>query len=442
MAAHINVFVASGVIHSSIQMSLFDPLTKQAKISDVFTPRRSEVNPKTYVPRPDLEQALIRSIQGSMHSILFGESGNGKSWLYMKTLRQVGYHYKVANCANASRIGTLTDEIYNCVVPTGQPKKKSYSESKEASINAIAAEGKISHQGNFDIQTDEPLLAALKTFRRDIGNHGDGILVLDNLESIFKNEKLMGELADIIILLDDARYAKTRIKILIVGVPNGVLEYFARTKNLESVSNRLEELPKVGGMNLAMTKTLVKVGFNDLLRYDLGSDMISQISTHIHGVTLGIAQRIHEYCEKLAYEIEDNNKRYTSELLEKADKNWLRLGLRQAYTVVESHLNAKKTTIARRNQVVYCIGKVNSHQIDSAKISELIRDEFPNNSKDTDMGVGSILSELASGDNPLLTKNPKTSQYRIADPRYLMCIRTILQKDKDANIKKANFKIQ
>jgi len=42
----------------------------------------------------------------------------------------------------------------------------------------------------------------------------------------------MDELADIIILLDDTRFAKLKVKILIVGTPTGVLDYFSKTKNL------------------------------------------------------------------------------------------------------------------------------------------------------------------------------------------------------------------
>ena len=64
------------------------------------------------------------------------------------------------------------------------------------------------------------------------------IIVLDNLESIFSSEKLMDELADIVILLDDSRYAECNINILIVGIPNGVLHYFSQTKNVESVLNQ------------------------------------------------------------------------------------------------------------------------------------------------------------------------------------------------------------
>lgn len=239
----------------------------------------------------------------------------------------------------------------------------------------------------------------------------------------------MDELADIIILLDDPRYAAARIKLLIVGVPNGVLAYFARTKNMESVANRLEEIQKVEGFTMPMVATLAKTGFNDLLRIGINLVILDNIAKHVHDVTMGVAQRVHEYCEKLAYIIEDGKKIYRSEMLEAADQSWLRVGLRQAYTAVESHLNSKRTTISRRNQVIYCIGKVKSHQFDSTKITETLKNEFPETVSETNMGIGSILSDLASGESPLLTKNPKTNEYRLVDPRYVMCIRIMLRLD-------------
>jgi len=100
------------------------------KISDVFTPRTTTVNLKTYVPRSELELALSRSIQGSLHSVLFGESGNGKSWLYRKVFEGYGYHYKVANCANACRAKSVAGEIYKALMPKGFVQKPATTKRK------------------------------------------------------------------------------------------------------------------------------------------------------------------------------------------------------------------------------------------------------------------------------------------------------------------------
>jgi hypothetical protein len=408
------------------------------KIPDVFTPRSAQVNLKTYVPRLDLERMLLRSVRGSMHSLLFGESGNGKSWMYKKVLDENDIRYRVANCANASRAKSLTQEIVSSLIEPGTAQRVGYNESKEASIKAVVAEGKLVSQNQYKVQLSEPLADALAYFSKSIGNR-PGVVVLDNLESIFGNVQLMDELADILILLDDDRYGKYGIKFLIVGVPNGVLEYFAKTKNLESVSNRIEELPKVSGLNVPMVRTLVNTGFNELLKFRLTDAAISRIAGHTHHVTMGVAQRVQEYCEKLAYNIEDNRSAFVPDLLPKTDFDWLRQGMRQGYTVVESHLNSKRTTIARRNQIIYAIGKISTHQLDSTKVTEKLIEEFPDTTSERNMGVGSILAELASGASPLLRKNPNTNDYRVCDPRYIMCIRVMLRKRDDNVIEKISF---
>lgn len=41
-----------------------------------------------YVNRPDLEKQLIRSLRKNIHTFLFGESGNGKSWLFQNVLNK------------------------------------------------------------------------------------------------------------------------------------------------------------------------------------------------------------------------------------------------------------------------------------------------------------------------------------------------------------------
>lgn len=412
---------------------------REIQINEVFTPRSSTVNLRIYVPRHDLEQRLLRSINGSMHSLLFGESGNGKSWLYKKVLEQEGIHYRTANCANASRLKSLTQEIVNALTPIGSAQKTGYTENKEATIKAVVAEGRLTHQNQYSIQREEPLVEAFSVFRNGVDS-STAVLVLDNLESIFSQTDLMNELADILILLDDERYAKYNIKFLIVGVPNGVLEYFAKTKNLESVANRLEELPKVGGFNKAMISTILERGFNNLLNYGISQKDLVHTAEHIHYVTMGVAQRVQEYCEKLAYKIQDNKNNFEERLIPATDREWLMVGLRKAYTVIEPHLNSRNTAVARRNQVIFCMGVVDTHQFDSMKIIEKISEEFPSTISSGGMGVGGILNELSCGDSPLLKKNPKTNEYRIIDPRYIMCIRAMLVKNSlDSSVVKLKF---
>ncbi|WGL17868.1 AAA family ATPase [Microbulbifer bruguierae] len=409
------------------------------EITDVFTPRQSEVNTEMYVLRPLYEKSLGRSLKRNSHTLIFGDSGNGKSWLYKKVLKENSIPYVVANCANASRLKSITSEICSCLIEPGTVTKLGFNEEKAAEVSAYFAKGGIKHNGSYDITQEEPLLKAFKLFADTTPNKK--IIVLDNLESIFGSKDLMDELADIVILLDDERYASCNINLLIVGIPNGVLQYFNETKNLESVANRIQEVEKVTGLGSGQVMEIIKKGF-DQLSINITGQSLLDLSDHVWDVTLGIAQRVHEYCECLAYEIEDNDWKYDKSLLHKTDLSWLRQGLRQSYQVIENHLNSRETAVARRNQVIFCIAKIRRHQFDSNDIDNLIRKEFPSTIPVTNMGIGSILGELTKGEKPLLNKNEKSNSYSVRDPRYLMCIRVALYKDHiSEKVMKKHFKI-
>lgn len=403
---------------------------KRKEITSVFTPRQTYVNPAMYVARPDLEKLLLRSVRRNTHSLLFGESGNGKSWLYRHTLEKNDIPFVVANSANASRLGSITVEICNALIEPGTVKKYGFSEDKAAELSVLIAKANLTHSANYQIVQEDPLLEAFRIF----GSHSSGrkILILDNLESIFCSDRLMNELADIVILLDDPRYSQFGINLLIVGIPNGVLEYFRKTKNAESVANRVEEIEKVGSLDKSQVGEVVKKGF-DQLKVVLTSSVLDALSNHIWNITLGIAQRVHEYCECLAYGLEEQDWKFTKLALDKADTAWLKQGLRQSYQVVEGHLNSRQTAVSRRNQVIYCIGKTRAHQFDSNVIDGMIRKEFPETIPDTNMGIGSILTELCSEDSPLICRNEKTNSFSVIDPRYLMCIRLILYREPGTN---------
>lgn len=408
------------------------------KISEVFTPRRSDINEKMYVGRPSLEKSLLRAIEGSQHVLLCGESGNGKTWLYRKVLHGK-YYYIAANCANASHCSSITKEIEQISFNDGDSKKLSYVESKGAGLKAIVADANVSHTGSYELRQQDPLLEALKNISKRSPTEST-IIVLENLESIFSSPDLMDELARIILLLDDPRYAATKVKFLIVGTPTGVIEYFSKTKNLDSVSNRISELPKVGGLSDKEVKQLVTKGFVHELSINISENEIVFLADHIFNVTMGVAQRVHEYCEQLAFQIEDNDWNYDKDLIKNADWAWLTGGLRQSYAVLEGKLNSRDTSVARRNQAIFSIGKIKVDQFDTAIIEAHIRREFPETVKGKNLGISTILTELTAEPDPLLIRNQKTGQYRVKDPRYVMCIRTALFKDvHSGKVRKRNF---
>src|SRR5699024_903729 len=119
------------------------------------------------------------------------------------------------------------------------------------------------------------------------------IIVLDNVETIFSNKELMSELSDILILLDDSDYAQYRVKFLLIGVPNEVLQYFSHTKNMSSVGIRNDEIPRITGLNVAQVLDFVQRGFIDSLKVAIPEQYVKRLRRHIYTNTLGIPQRIH-----------------------------------------------------------------------------------------------------------------------------------------------------
>ncbi|MCW5213196.1 AAA family ATPase [Desulfobulbus sp. TB] len=411
-------------------------MVRRKKITEVFTPRQSEVNNDMYVKRPIYEKSLLRALSRNSHSLVFGDSGSGKSWLYKKVLNDNSIQHVIANCANASRFNSITQEICNCLIEPGTVNKLGFSEEKIAEVNAFFAKGGVKHSGNFGIAQEEPLLKAFRIFHEM--DDSNKIVVLDNLESIFESTGLMNELADIIILLDDERYSTCNINFLIVGIPNGVLKYFSETKNVESVSNRIREIGRVDGLSSDQVMQIVKKGFDQLSIF-IDNEKLIKLSGRIRYITLGIPQRVHEYCESLAYEIEDNDWEYNHSLLKLANAEWLKQGLRQSYNILDRHWGKRATPVERKNQVIFCIGKITSHQFDTKKIEFIIKKEFPATVPKKKMGINSILNQLSQGDSPLLNKGKNS--YSIRDPRYLMCIRVATYKNlaKEKAIKR-NFK--
>jgi hypothetical protein len=397
---------------------------RRKKINEVFTPRNQIVNTAMYIDRANLEKSLYRSVDGTMHSFLFGESGSGKSWLYKKVFKERKINFISINAANVSRNGSLTNEIFDKCFKDINATKVAYKETKKVGVTAIGT-AEIAHEAEYEINQDDKLIQCYEYLYKSSGKK-DTIIVLDNVETIFESASLMSELSDILILLDDDDYAPFKVKFLLIAVPNEVLQYFSHAKNPSSVGNRINEVPRVTGLRSAQIIDFVERGFIKSLKVNIADLHHKRMARHIYTITLGIPQRMHEYCECLAYCIEDNDWNYNPDLLDGADLDWLQKGLRECYSVVQGHLNSEETIDGRRNQVIYALGRISTHQIDTNKVGAVVAQDFPNSAPGSNSGVGQVLANLTKGDKPMLKKLRNSSLYTFVDPRYIMCIRIML----------------
>jgi len=267
---------------------------------DIFTPRSDTVNDLIYIKRPKLENALLKAIKGSKHVLIHGESGTGKSWLYKRVFKENNIAFMIANLANASRFGSISEELKNLYRRDKTVQEIGYKEKKKAGVSAVVASGGLEHESEYRLQEAEPFEACLQKMRILAGRQQDACLVLDNLETIVRDSKLMRELADIIILLDDPRYAQYKTKILVVGLPGDVHEYFSSTPNRDTVANRLHEIPSISRLTSSQCDQLVTLGFIHHLRFSDPDGCLEEIKEHVHWITHGIPQRVQEYCLELA----------------------------------------------------------------------------------------------------------------------------------------------
>lgn len=402
--------------------------SKRADVNRVFTPRRMDVNPEIYVPRTELETALRRAIAGAMHVVIYGESGSGKSWLYKKVLSELGAIAFSANSSNALRLESLTKVICDTSGVSERMRLTGASSKMDAGLNVGVAKADLGAIREYTVDGADPLLAAFAEMRKRAGS-APAVLVVDNLELILSSDALMNELASLVTLLDDPTYAVHQIKLLLVGVPSVVRDYFSKTPATQSVANRLQEVSEVSALSKAQVGSLVTTGFRKLLKVDVPDEIMSQWQEHIYTVTMGYAQAVQEYCEQLGYVLEDSDWKATAQQLAQTDEAWLKSGLSAAEGAIAARMNERETTRGRRNQVLYALGKVNHRSFTVQDVETIVRKEFPGSTADITLAIGQLLGELSRGVDPIIKPALRGAEYEFRDARRAMALRVLLQKE-------------
>lgn len=404
------------------------PIFGRSQVNQVFTPRRNEVNHEIYVERPDLEKELRRAILGSQHPIVYGESGSGKSWLYKKVLEDLKATVAIANSASAQRFSSLTQEIRHAVGLGEALILKGMRQTIEAGADVVVARGGATSTREYEQLAGDPLHEAFSKLRKEAGT-GPAVLVIDNLEIVVSSAELMTELASIVALLDDQRFAKHNIKLLLVGVPSVMRDYFLKTPSAQSIANRLVEVSEVSKLDATQVRQLVAKGFRDLLKVEIDDADLVTWQDHILNVTLGFPQPVQEYCEQLGYLAEDANWKGTVGQLREADSRWLKQSLNYASAHVAARMNERETKAGRRNQVLFALGKIAVRNFSVAHVESIVRTEFPESTADTALAIGQILAELASGTHPIIKTSVATGEYEFRDAKFAMALRVFLEKD-------------
>ncbi|KOF09469.1 hypothetical protein AC739_15215, partial [Planococcus glaciei] len=394
-------------------------------IREVFTPRKKVINEKMYVERKGLEERLKEHLNGSKHIVVYGESGSGKTWLCKKVLNDRGLEYGNINLNNVSSNKSLKDTFAEALADRLEFSVKEYYDKSNIGASAVI-KSTIEHQTTYLKLKGDPIRDYIASFEQE-----DLIIVLDNLEAIFNNSTLMEELGNLLMLLDDEKYPA---RYLVLGVPSGVMNYFINRSALRPISNRMVEVPEVNSMDINQVKEFVNRGYIKELKYNLTVIQEEKIAHYMNWITGGLPQQMHEFGEALARLIEKNNFIFDESLLETGSYKWLEDCLHSVYMTIVDMMNSIETEVGRRNQVLYCLGKINSTTFRANEIEELLKKEFPNSTREKNLAISTTLNDLVEWQNSFITKNK--NDYIIKNKQYVLCIRIMLVKNANEKVDK------
>lgn len=399
-------------------MSLF---SKRTKPKEVFTPRASTVNDQMYVDRTELERVLKKHCQGSKHIIIHGESGNGKTWLYKKVFGDLYLPYLTINLANASRFGSFQNLLKEKLKSDGPDRELSQIViQKQGGMNAAVLSANYTDERIYSMVERDPLLALMILLNRQAAKK-QSLIVLENFEQILDQASIVKEISDTLILLDDDDYAKYNVRFCIVGVPSEIREYLGKQAAIETISNRVVEVPEVARLAQSEAEALLRKGFK-IINLECSEEIIKEIVWK----TDRIAQHLHELGLEVSELAIENSEVIDASILKNAISSWISNSFSAIGEVVDSHLNSRATKAGRKNQVIYCLGTLTIEDFKYSDVEERVREVFPDSTKGITLNISQILSKLSDGNSPLIKRVPKGDAYRFVNPKVKIEIRVQL----------------
>ncbi|WP_394196119.1 hypothetical protein [Litoreibacter albidus] len=373
---------------------------------------------------------MIRALDGSQHIAVFGESGNGKTWLYQKVLKSQKCPYRVVDLSIALTNGldnAFRDALTDPYGWTPEVKNEKSSGGAKIGIEAMKEQGTqytFADKPPFDQLIDE--LAKLKGKAK--------FLVFDNMEQVSDDPELMRYLAGYLIRLDNPRFAKSEVRFLLVGVVPDMKKMLTHSANTSTISNRIYELPEVKRLSRFEAEKIFRTGFFDVLELEFEEeDTIISSAVWYSGRS---AQQVHELGYNIACDALELDEPMKWTHASQSVLEWAQSSLAGHASIVQARMNNVRTTVQRRNQVLYCIAKSDSDDFLAADVDRFLRDEFPHNTTAAQLGVDQILNSLTDGENPILRRDSATRRYRLTHPKLRIAIRYVLRKNDEGNVAK------
>lgn len=402
------------------------------KPKEVFTPRSHDLNQRTYAERPILEKRLRRALSGHKYIIIFGESGNGKTWLYKRVLQDEEIQYQVVNLAKMHTDGSL-NAVLNA--KSGELGVELVTGLKKE-FDVGARPGGLG--GGFkDVTEIQPVpLSALELLANQMHMTSSGklsVLVLDNFEQIIDNLDFVRQVASLIISADDEFVSRNRIKIMLVGTPSNIRDMISRVSHANTIANRVVEIPEVARLEMGEARHIMSQGFETHLRLTILVDK-NELYKTIAYKTDRIAQHIQELCLKIAQNALENGGVFNEKLVTDSAMEWIEETLSTDLAVIESHMNAQRSTVGRKNQVIYCLGLLEKEDFSHRDVEREIRRTFVVDDA-INLNIPQILAGFAREESSIIRRvGRRRSNYRFCSPKLKMVIRTQLYLDSANNV--------
>lgn len=411
----------------------------KVQLNEVFNPR-GKYNSDMYISRPRYEKGFESALLNDMCILVHGQSGTGKTWLTRNVLENEDYFYKCINLAMASNYKSISECFKNVMLRDNWEIRTKYTEIKNASINVpTIANGGLSHSDEYSTTVDY-FMEFLKYMRNKGRNREKNkrYIVFENFESIIGDEELIKELTNLITMIDDEEVIKHNTKFIIIGATKDIHKYFLNLPNINTIENRIFELPEVSTLSTLQCFELIERGFRKLDIYFETSELVEKYKNEITRATGGIPQRLHELCLETSVLCKENQWSAREEFIEIAKKNWITTSLNKNYVSMTKILKYDASANSRRNQVLYCVAQKDNITFKSSEIDEDIKNEFAESTKEINIVSTKQLNELCRTTPPLLEKIENTNEYSFVDFKYALCLRAILYKE-DERVLKYDF---
>lgn len=400
-------------------------MRKKESMEDVINivfANRKEYDKNRYISRDRYEIELKRAIERFRYVFITGESGSGKTWLaefYMSSVRGKNNYI---NLAEVGLAGSLI--LYLKKLMPEIKTEETTSLGADASIPLISGSGEVT--STYEINNDF-LWEFIKTNR----NH---IIILDNFESIIRNEQILNDISCLITLADDPRMIDYNPKFLIIGTIRDVVKYFQTMPNYQTIANRVRTVG-VNGFNDSETVEYVKKG---MTKCGFSSNNMTELALEIHNITGGLPQAVNELCYDIAITHFDEGKSEivpSSQTVYQAKVKWIAGEMVAEYTVIYGYFieNIKKDPLL--NYILYSLSEFKMREFSVSEMrskAEVIIADIKKSLKVSKVREYlDILSDEQNNKNILIKTN--ADGYKIKSYKTFACISIVLDLDVEKN---------